>query len=353
MCAFHHPSFDGHESVTYAHDPAVGLTAIIAIHSRALGPAAGGCRMAAYPSTDAALNDVLRLSRGMTYKNAMAGLALGGGKSVIIGDPATAKTPALLEAYARAVDRLGGAYYAAEDMGIGAQDVHVMGKVTRFVAGRPEGSAASGDPSPVTARGVFLGIRLAVRRALGRDDLAGIRVAVQGLGNVGFSLCRKLRAAGADLVVADVRRAAVDAAVAELGAIPVSTDEIFDAAVDVFAPCAGGAILTGQTVGRLNARIVAGAANNQLLDDACGQALRDRGILYLPDYVINGGGIINVAAEIAGRYDPSWVEHKLQRLMTTLDEVVGEAGRSGLPTNIVADRMAERRIASARQRQAA
>ncbi len=353
MCAFDHRSFAGHETVTFAHDPATGLQAIIAVHSTALGPAAGGCRMSRYPSTDAAIDDVLRLSRGMTYKNAIADLPLGGGKSVIMGDPATDKAPALLEAFARAVDGLGGRYYAAEDMGIGLADVQAMARFTRYVAGRPSGSAASGDPSPVTARGVFLGLKLAVQRKLGRDSLDGIRVAVQGLGNVGLNLCRKLRAAGATLVVTDVRASATNSAVTELGAEPVAPDAIIDSDVDVFAPCAGGAVLAPDAIERLKAPIVAGAANNQLLDDDCGERLRQRDILYMPDYVINGGGIINVAAEIAGRYDPSWVEHKLQRLMASLDAIVTEAHRTGLPTNIVADRMAERRIASAEQRRAA
>ena len=353
MRAFNHPSFDSHESVTFTHDPATGLRAIIAIHSTALGPAAGGCRMTPYPSTDAAIDDVLRLARGMTYKSAVANLPLGGGKSVIIGDPSTDKRPSLLEAFARAVDGLGGRYYAAEDMGISPQDVHTMARVTRYVAGRPSGSSASGDPSPVTARGVFLGLTLAAQRALGRETLAGVRVAVQGLGSVGFSLCRKLSAAGATLIVTDIRQAAIDAAVTELRARPLTADAIFDADADVFAPCAAGAVLTPGTIDRLKVAAVAGAANNQLLDDACGERLHRRGILYMPDYVINGGGIINVAAEIAGRYDPSWVEHKIQRLMATLDEIVSEAESTGQPTNVVADSVARRRLAAAERRRAA
>lgn len=348
MQLFDQPSFDGHESVLFCHDAASGLRAIIAVHSTRLGPAAGGCRMWAYAREEDALNDALRLSRGMTYKSAIAGLPLGGGKAVILGDARTAKTPALMRAFGQCVNRLGGAYYTAEDVGTNVEDMRQIAQGTKFVAGLTDGKHASGDPSPFTARGVYLGMELAVARALGRSTLRDTAVAIQGLGNVGFRLAQMLHAAGARLLVADVNPAAVDRARTELGATVVDDETIYDQPVDVFAPCALGAVLSAETIPRLRARVVAGGANNQLADAACGAALAKRGILYAPDYVINGGGIINVAGEILGTGTPEWVAQKLDALMQTLARILDTARESGRPTHQVADRMVEERLAAPR-----
>ena len=350
--AFDSPSFDGHETVSYASCPETGLRAIIAIHSTALGPAAGGCRMRAYASTDDALTDVLRLSRGMTYKNAMAELPLGGGKAVVIGNPATDKSDAFLESLGDAVERLGGAYWIAEDMGIGPEDMEKVARRTRYVAGLRSGKAASGDPSPVTAEGVFRGIRIAVKHKLERPSVKGLTVAIQGIGHVGYALAKLLHEAGANLIVSDVNEIALKKAERELGARVVSLEEIYDAPADIFAPCAAGAVLNPDTIPRLKVPVVAGAANNQLDTPESEMLLKQRGILYAPDYVINGGGIINVAAEIAGRYDPVWVQARLDCLMETLDGVFAEAARLDLPAGEVADRMARSRIDAAKLRKA-
>ena len=342
---FTHPEFDAHERVVFINDQASGLRAIIAIHSTRLGPAAGGCRMWPYASPDEALADVLRLSRGMTYKNAVAGLDLGGGKAVIIADPKTQKTPALMRAFGRAVEGLGGAYFTAEDVGVGVDDMELVRQETRFVAGLAEGRHASGDPSPVTARGVFEGLRIAVRLKLGREDLTGVRVAVQGLGHVGESLCGMLGEAGATLLVADIDPARAQAVARASGAAVVAPDAIIDADADVFAPCALGGILNDDTIPRLRARIIAGAANNQLGRPEHGDALHARGILYVPDFVINGGGIINVAREIAGIDDGGWVEQKLAGLVANLEAILREAAERAVPPAGIAEDFARRRLA--------
>lgn len=349
---FDSSSFDGHETVSYVSCPETGLKAIIAIHSTILGPAAGGCRMRPYADTDEALTDVLRLSRGMTYKNAMAELPLGGGKAVVIGDPATEKNDRFLESLGDAVDRFGGAYWIAEDMGVGPEDMAKVARRTRFVAGLKSGKAASGDPSPVTAEGVFRGLKIAVKHKLQRPSVNGLTVAIQGIGHVGYGLARLLHEAGANLVVADTNEEVLKAAVREFGADVVDPEAIFDVDADVFAPCAAGAILNADTIPRLKVPIVAGAANNQLSVPESGILLHRRGILYAPDYVINGGGIINVAAEISGNYDPTWVAGKLDRLMQTLDSTFTEAARQDLPPGEVADRIARARIEDARLRKA-
>jgi leucine dehydrogenase len=352
MTLFDAPAFDAHESVQASFDAATGLKTIIAIHSTARGPGAGGCRMWPYPSAEAALDDVLRLSRAMSYKNAMADIPLGGAKAVIIGDSRTDKTPALFEAFGRAVDQAGGRYWAAEDVGTSPADMIHARKATPYVAGLDGHAAASGDPSPVTAEGVFRGIELSVRRALDRP-LEGVRVAIQGVGHVGGFLAQRLHAAGAKLIVADVNTAAVQYLVESLGAEAVEPDAIFDAPSEVFAPCALGGAVTLETLDRLSAKVIAGGANNQLASPEVGRALHARGLLYAPDYVINGGGIINVAGEIraleAGEaFDPAWVAAKLDRLMQTLDEVFDRAEADERPTHQVADEMARSRIAGAR-----
>src|SRR5579863_1040051 len=277
--------FDAHELVVFGHDAASGLRAIIAIHSTTLGPAAGGCRMWPYASTAEAVADVLRLSRGMSYKNALAGLKFGGGKAVIIGDARKGKTPELFEAFGRLVDSLGGRYITAEDVGTTIADMANVARATRYVAGLGAApGAAGGDPGPKTALGVFLGIQAAVRFRLGRADLSGVTVAVQGAGGVGYHLCGMLAKGGAKLAVADVRPAAVQRVCEEFGAQALSVEEVLAADVDVLSPCALGAVLNAQSIPRLRARIIAGAANNQLAQGQDGSALQSAGILYVPDY---------------------------------------------------------------------
>lgn len=349
MSVFSNDAFDNHERVLYATDEETGLRAIIAVHSTALGPSAGGCRMWNFASEEDALRDVLRLSRGMSYKNSIAGLDLGGGKAVIIGDPRTQKTPELMRAFGRAVDSLGGSYITAEDVGMSVADMEQVALETRHVAGIDSGEAASGDPSPVTAHGVFCGIRAAVHHVMGRDDLKGVRVAVQGLGHVGFNVARELAAAGAVLTVSDIYQPNVDRAVRELGAVAVAPDQIYDVGADVFAPCALGAVINDSTIEMLKCRIVAGAANNQLAQDRHGRELHNRGILYAPDYVINGGGIMNVANEVKGVVlDEAGKMAMVERIYDTLMDVFAKAEAEGRTTEEVADAIAEGRIRAAR-----
>lgn len=351
MSIFDSPAFENHEGVHAVFDEKTGLKSIIAIHSTARGPAAGGCRMWPYESDAAALTDALKLSRAMSYKNAMADIPLGGGKAVIIGDARTDKTPALFEAFGRAVEGLGGTYWTAEDVGVSVADMVHARKQTRYVAGLEGHPAASGDPSPVTAEGVFRGVRLCVERAYGRD-LKGVTVAIQGVGHVGAYLAQKLAAAGARLVITDVNEAALAQVAARTGATIVPPAAIFDVEAEVFAPCALGGAVNAETLGRLKGRVVAGGANNQLASPEIGRLLFDKGMLYAPDYVINGGGIINVAAEIAAieagaAFDPAWVETRLDRLMVTLGEVLDRSLAEKRPTHEVADEMAKVRIAGA------
>ena len=352
MTLFDSPAFDGHEAVHAFHDAKSGLRCIIAIHSTARGPAAGGCRMWAYASADAALEDALRLSRAMSYKNAVADLELGGGKAVIIGDSRTQKTPELFEAFGRSVDQVCGRYWAAEDVGVTPADLAHARTQSRYVAGLTGHPAASGDPSPVTAEGVFRGIELAVDRAYG-SGLSGLTVAIQGVGHVGGLLADKLHAAGARLVVTDVNEAQARAVAQRTGAQMVRPETIFDAEAQVFAPCALGGAVSMETLPRLKARVVAGGANNQLASAEAGRALYEKGMIYVPDYVINGGGIINVAAEIraldqGGDYDAAWVEAKLSRLMQTLDQVLQRSMDERRPTNEIAGEIARARIAEGR-----
>lgn len=342
MPVFEEKDFDGHEQVVFAHDPETGLRGIIAIHDTSRGPALGGCRMWDYADEREAIRDVLRLSRGMTYKNAMARLPFGGGKSVIIGDASKIKTPALMTAMGRAVDRLGGRYVIAEDVGTTVEDMEAIGRATSHVAGVARGG---GDPSPLTAYGVFQGLRAAVEHRLGRRDLEGVRVAVQGLGHVGEHLCRHLAEAGARLFVTDIRPEAVARIAARHGAVAVHPDEIYGLDVDVYAPCALGATINDDTVPRLKAVVVAGAANNQLAEDRHGAELMRRGILYAPDYVINAGGVINVVHELDGQgYDRDKASEHVGRIHGTAMEIFERAAREGVPTNVAADRIAEERF---------
>jgi len=343
---FTHKEFDGHEEVAFCHHRENGLTAIIAIHNSARGPALGGCRMWPYESEADALTDVLRLSRGMTYKAAMAGLRLGGGKSVIIADPRRDKTPALFRAMGRAVDGFGGRYIVAEDVGIAVEDVQIMRRETRHVAGAGNGGA--GDPSPATAYGVFVGLRAAVAQRLGRTSVKGLRVAVQGLGHVGRELAGLLRQQGAELVVADIHARAVEEAVGELGARAVAPEEIYDAEVDVFAPCALGAILNDDTIPRLKAKVVTGSANNQLAEGRHGAVLKARGILYAPDYVINAGGLIYVSGDAApsngAGFDRDAALARVAAIQDTLLEIFARAEAEDMATSAAADRIAEERF---------
>ena len=341
------PQFDGHELVVFGHNANVGLHAIVAVHSTVLGPAAGGCRVWPYVSTDAAVVDVLRLSRGMSYKNAMARLPFGGGKAVIISDSKTRKTPELFEAFGRFVDSLGGRYITAEDVGTTIADMESVARTTSFVSGlsRKPGEAG-GDPSPKTALGVYLGIKAAVKFRLNRSDLSGLEVAVQGVGGVGYHLCRMLAAEGARLKVADVRAAAAERVRDELNAVVVPSENILAEDVDVLAPCALGAILNSVTIPQIRASIVAGAANNQLAEDKDGQALQHSGILYAPDYVINAGGIISVAREYHGGGTEAQVTAEIQGIPGRLTEIFERARREGRPTNAVADQMAQELISA-------
>lgn len=340
-------SFANHEMVVFASDPASGLRAIIAVHSTARGPSAGGVRMRPYASEEDALNDVLRLSEAMTWKNATADLPLGGGKSVIIADPATDKTEALLEAFGKAVERLSGTYWAAEDMGITPQDMAVINRKTQWVAGLPDGEHAGGDPSPVTAQGVFSGIYAALRSLGQASDLGGKTVAVQGLGHVGMSLAGLLHNAGANLIVADVNQERLQKATKAFGARVMDVGTIHTAEADIFAPCAVGGILNDQTLPELRAGIVAGAANNQLARPEHAMGLHERGILYVPDYVVNAGGIINVAAEILRIDDAAvWVANKLHSLEKTLFQILSTAVEEKVSPAVIADRLARSRVLS-------
>ena len=344
MEVFDMREFDGHELVIFGHDAPTGLRAIIAIHSTVLGPAAGGCRMWPYASTTEAAADVLRLSRGMSYKNAMAGLPFGGGKAVIIGDARTAKTPELFAAFGRMVDSLRGRYVTAEDVGTTTADMAHVERVTKYVSGlgRAPGEAG-GDPAPMTALGVFLGIRAAVKFRLGRADLAGLTVAVQGAGGVGYHLCGMLAAAGARLRVADVLPQALERVCDEFKAAPVPAVQVLEEQADVLAPCALGAILDARSTRKLRVPVVAGAANNQLATPEDGEALRAAGILYAPDYVINAGGIISVAREYYGGTEAQVIED-IQGIPARLSEIFERARREGRAPNEVADRMARERL---------
>ena len=333
------PSFDDHEKVVPFEDPKTGLVGIIAVHSTRLGPAAGGCRMATYVSPQAALTDALRLSQGMSYKNAMAGLPAGGGKAVLYRSSPGASREAIFEAFGSAVDALGGQYITAEDVGTSVSDMQAVAQRTRFVAGLPsQNGRAGGDPSPWTALGVFVALQAAVGR-----PLAGARVAVQGLGSVGYKLCERLHAAGAILIVADVNQARADAARSMFSAEVVAVDRIHAVEADVFSPNALGASLNVATISELGAPVVCGGANNQLATTDDGQFLIERGITYAPDYVVNAGGIINVMAEYLSE-PPEVVETRVRAIAERVKHVLAVASAEHAPPNQIADRMARERI---------
>jgi leucine dehydrogenase len=344
MNVFESPDFDSHESVSFFSDKRSGLKAIIAIHSTALGPACGGTRMHAYANNDAALTDALRLSKGMSYKNAIADLPLGGGKAVIIGDPLRDKTDALFLAYADAINALGGRYVTAMDVGVTPKDMPVIARGTKHIAGYDIPGKTGGDSGPLTALGVFVGLKAAVKHRLNTDSMKGVTVAIQGLGKVGMGLAERLTAEGANLVVADVHEGAVRVAVDKLGAKTVAPSEIVTAECDVLAPCALGAILDDASIQKLHAKVIAGGANNQLARNEHGAQLKARGVLYAPDYVINGGGIIRVAGQICNWSDAE-IERRVLNIAATLTQIFRRADSENLPTSVIADRMAEERIA--------
>jgi leucine dehydrogenase len=339
------PDFDAHEGVHLFTDDASGLRAIIAVHSTHLGPAGGGTRFWHYSDNNGALTDALRLSRGMSFKNAMAGLDMGGGKAVILADAARSKSPAMIAAFARAVESLNGRYVTAQDVGMSEADMIAIGQGTRHVAGLPASEGmAGGDPGPSTALGVFLGVKAAVARKLGKTDMTGVHVAIQGVGSVGGGLARHLHAAGATLTLADRDPARAAALAAELGAATADAADILRIDADVVSPCALGAILNDASIAQLNAPIVAGGANNQLARPEDGDRVAARGILYAPDYVINAGGIINVALQYLNAASAADVEAKIAGIPDRLNQVWDEADATGDNPAKVADRMAQRLI---------
>ena len=335
----------GHEQVVFCHNRDAGLKAIIAIHSTVLGPALGGLRMWPYKSEQEALNDVLRLSRGMSYKNAVAGLNIGGGKAVIIGDPNSDKSEVLFRAFGRFVDTLGGRYITAEDVGIDVNDMEYVLKETEFVTGVHQVHGGSGDPSPFTAYGTMQGLLASLASVYGDEDVGKRSFAVQGLGHVGMEYVKLLRERDAKVFVTDINKALVDRAVNEFGATPVGLEEIYDVEADVYSPCALGGTVNEKTLPRLKCKIICGAANNQLASDAIGDEVEKRGILYAPDYAVNAGGVMNVSLEIDG-----YNRERALRMMRTIYYNVGRifeiAKRDGIPTYKAADRMAEERIAT-------
>lgn len=336
------PSSDGHEVVVHHQDEASGLRAIVAIHARCAGRGVGGCRMRAYGSEDEALSDVLRLSRAMSYKAAVADVGVGGAKSVIIGDPRRDKSEALLRAMGRLIQSLGGAYVSAPDSGIGVEDLRIMREETPWVLHAGEGA---GPSAPFTALGLFEAMRSAVRHRLGRDDLSGLRIALQGVGSVGMELGRLLVEAGSALVVADVNEEAARTAAARYGAEVVPADEILEIEADLVAPNAYGGVLERTTIGRLRTGIVCGAANNQLSEDSDAIALHERGILYVPDYVVNAGGMIAGIEELHG-FDHATAEARVRAIGVVVAELLTAAAAEGIPPAHAADRIARARIDS-------
>ncbi len=343
MSVFEAADFDNHEQVMFVNEPAAGLRAIIAIHNTNLGPSLGGCRIWPYGNEAEALRDVLRLSRGMTYKAAMAGVALGGGKSVIIGDSRTDKTPELLHAMGRWIDRMGGRYITGEDIGTNPLDMAQIKTETKCVSCLRKEDGGYGDPAPMTALGVFQAMRAGLERTNGSDGFDGIHVALQGVGNVGDNLCRLLNEAGAQLTVAEVHAENAQRAANEYGAAIVAPDAIYDVEAEIFAPCAMGAILNDDTIPRLKVKVVAGAANNQLDADRHGAMLAERDIAYLPDYVANGGGLICCDAEWY-RHDPETVVERVKKIRDTCSEILERAAEQKIPTSQASDAIAEERF---------
>ncbi|WP_339724950.1 Glu/Leu/Phe/Val dehydrogenase dimerization domain-containing protein [uncultured Paraglaciecola sp.] len=347
MSVFEHSEFDGHEHVAFHQDKASGLKAIIAVHNSNLGNALGGCRMWPYLSDEEALRDVLRLSKGMTYKAAMAGLSQGGGKAVILGNPRTEKTPEKMLAMGKFIDSLSGQYISAEDSGLSVDDLKLMGKQTAYVSGiqakyHINSEPADGNPAPSTAYGVYVGLKATVKYAM-NTELKGVKVAIQGLGHVGLRLAKHLHSQGAILYVTDIHPENIEIAVNEFSAIAVKPQDIYDLDVDVFAPCAMGAILDDDNIAKLKVKVIAGAANNQLAKEAFGQLLADKGIVYAPDYVINAGGIIDIYHQSIPSSDKGLREH-IEKISDTLVEIYQRAESQGIATNIIANEIAEERF---------
>lgn len=342
MKIFDQLSADDYEQVVFCHDKTSGLKAIIVIHDTTLGPALGGTRMWNYSSEEEALNDALRLAKGMTYKNAAAGLDLGGGKAVIIGDPKTDKSEAMLRAFGRYVDSLNGRYITAEDVGTTESDMDIISSETDYVAGTSTGSG-TGDPSPVTALGIYNGMKAAAESAFGSDELNGKTIAIQGVGHVAYNLCKLLHAENAKLIVTDINQEAIDRAVNDFNAVAVAPDEIYSVDCDIYSPCALGGTLNDETIGQLKAKVIAGSANNQLLENRHGDLLHEKGIIYAPDYVINSGGVINVADELVG-YDRNRVMKNVAEIYDILKNVFEISKKENIPTYKAADQMAENRI---------
>jgi len=334
-----------YEQVVFCQDKASGLKAIIAIHDTTLGPALGGTRMWTYESEEAAIEDALRLAKGMTYKNAAAGLNLGGGKTVIIGDPRKDKNEAMFRAFGRYIQGLNGRYITAEDVGTTVADMDLIHEETDFVTGISPSFGSSGNPSPVTAFGVYRGMKAAAKEAFGTDNLEGKVIAIQGVGNVAFNLCRYLHEEGAQLIVTDINKESVQRAVEEFGATAVDPDDIYSVQCDIYAPCALGATINDKTIPQIKAKVIAGAANNQLKETRHGDLIHELGIVYAPDYVINAGGVINVADELYG-YNRERAMKKVEGVYDNIAKVIEISKRDGIPTYLAADRLAEERIAT-------
>lgn len=333
-----------YEQLVFCQDEASGLKAIIAIHDTTLGPALGGARMWTYASEENAIEDALRLARGMTYKNAAAGLNLGGGKTVIIGDPFKDKNEEMFRALGRFIQGLNGRYISAEDVGTTVSDMDLIHEETNYVTGISPAFGSSGNPSPVTAYGVYRGMKAAAKEAFGSESLEGRTISVQGLGNVAYKLCEYLHNEGAKLVVTDINQAAIDRVVNDFGATAVAPEEIYTQEVDIFSPCALGAILNDETIPQLKAKVIAGSANNQLQDSRHGDYLHELGIVYAPDYVINAGGVINVADELYG-YNRERAMKRVEGIYDSIEKIFEISKRDGIPTYLAANRLAEERIA--------
>lgn len=337
-----------YEQLVFCQDKNSGLKAIIAIHDTTLGPALGGTRMWTYANEEAAIIDALRLARGMTYKAACAGLNLGGGKTVIIGDPRKDKSEELFRAFGRYIQGLNGRYITAEDVGTTVADMDLIHTETEFVTGVSPAFGSSGNPSPVTAYGVYRGMKAAAYEAFGSDSLQGKTIAVQGVGNVAYNLCRYLHEEGANLIVTDINPDNVNRAVQDFGAKAVGVDQIYGVECDIFSPCALGAIINDETIPLLKAKVIAGAANNQLKEEHHGDTITEMGFIYAPDYVINAGGLINVADELLG-YNRERALKKVETIYDNILKVFEIAKRDGIPTYKAADRMAEERIESVKR----
>jgi leucine dehydrogenase len=336
-----------YEQLVFCQDKSSGLKAIIAIHDTTLGPALGGTRMWTYKSEEEAIEDALRLAKGMTYKNAAAGLNLGGGKTVIIGDPKKDKNPEMFRAFGRYIQGLNGRYITAEDVGTTVHDMDLIHLETDFVTGISPESGSSGNPSPVTAYGVYKGMKAAAMEAYGSDSLEGKTVAIQGVGNVAYALCEFLHEEGAKLIVTDINKQSVERAVEAFNATAVDPDDIYDVDCDIYAPCALGATVNDDTINRLKAKIIAGSANNQLKSSKHGDIIHEKGIVYAPDYVINSGGVINVADELVG-YNQKRAMKKVETIYDSLTRVFEISRTDKIPTYVAADRMAEERIEAKR-----